>query len=126
VLAAADVTDVAITIARPASLSGVVRDRNGTVIDDASVYVFSTDRRAWTRPSWSVPQRVHEARTTPKGTYHAATLAPGEYFVVAVTKGQPEVWREPVFLEALAKTATTVKLSINQQRVIDLTAQPVR
>jgi protocatechuate 3,4-dioxygenase beta subunit len=127
VLGATDVTDVAITItARLASLSGVVRDATGAAIDDASVYVFSTDRRAWTRPSWSLPQRVHEARTGAKGAYRSAELADGEYFVAAVRKGQPDVWRDPSFLESLAKTAMTIKLSGGEQRTIDLTAQPVK
>jgi hypothetical protein len=73
-----------------------------------------------------LPQRVHEARTGAKGAYRSAELADGEYFVAAVRKGQPDVWRDPSFLESLAKTAMTIKLSGGEQRTIDLTAQPVK
>jgi hypothetical protein len=127
VLGAADIGDVMITVsAQNASVSGVVRAASGATAADASVYVFSTDTGAWTEPVWSVPQVIHEARGDERGAYRVDGLVPGEYFVAVVAKGEPETWRAPAFLAAMAKTAMKVTIGDREQRIINLAVRSPR
>jgi hypothetical protein len=119
-----DITDVVITIAdKPATLSGVVRDRQGTAIREGAVILFPAGRELWTRFGVDPPRiRV--------GTYfgtrgYQMTLPGGEYYAIAVELSQRHAWHDPRFFAAAAPLATRVTLAWGVQAVQDLTLRQV-
>jgi hypothetical protein len=103
----------------PSQLSGTVKDESGKPAPDATLYMFSTDRRAWTSAA-PVGGTTREVRPARNGSYQVA-MPPGEYFVVAVEATAQEGWRRAEVLDVLAKTASTVKIAVGQTVTLDLT-----
>jgi hypothetical protein len=121
-----DVSGVVMTFTRQAiRLSGAVRNRDGRPLQDASVFVYPTDRRLWSEFDAGRPG-VRSLRADRYGAYSVTSLQPGEFFVVAVSEGVPEEWQEQRFLESLVPFAERITLRANESRTVDLTATPAR
>jgi hypothetical protein len=96
-----DVTDVIITyVDTPSSIEGSVIGDDGASVSAAFVYVFPTDRRAWTNAG---VDSVQEIRTDEGGRYHVA-LRPGKYYLVS-TERPLERWRSVEDLNRLVPRA---------------------
>ncbi|HYN06780.1 MAG TPA: hypothetical protein VES67_05285 [Vicinamibacterales bacterium] len=120
-----DITDVVITITdKPATLSGVVRDRQGTVIRQGAVIVFPVERELWARFGVE-PPRIKMASYFGNRGYQIPFLPAGEYFVIALEASQPDAWHDPRFFAAAVPLATRVTLAWGAPAVQDLTIRQV-
>jgi protocatechuate 3,4-dioxygenase beta subunit len=118
----ADVTDRPIPLGtRAQSLANVevvitdrVTDLSGTVVDDrarpvggAMIIVFSSDRQQW----YPASRYLRRATAVQDGAFALTGIAPGRYFVSAVTAipaGAGDAWQDPQFLESLIPGASTI------------------
>jgi hypothetical protein len=111
----ADALEVTLTT-RTQEVSGVVTNARGELVTDSTVFVFAQDRElrfAGTR---------HSAigRPDQDGRYALATLAPGEYFAIAVDALDDNDLGNPDYLEALGARATTFTLREGEKKVLNL------
>ena len=102
---------------REARLAGTVRDDTGRAAAYATVYVFPTDRETWTNTQYG--SIAFELGSTRSGGYQTL-LRPGEYFAAAVATPLGDSWRRIEVLEALSKTAKTIKIGVGQAASLDL------
>jgi protocatechuate 3,4-dioxygenase beta subunit len=123
-----DVTDRALDFgvgaASTASAEVVVSSRGGAIVGrtigsadavaGSTIVVFPHDREKWFARS----RFVKVARPSREGVFRAASLPPGEYYVVATSAFDPATSREA--LERLVTRAATVSLSEAEERSVDL------
>jgi len=92
------------------SIAGHVTNAHAQPIDTYSVFVFPTDRKAWSGDS----RLVKFARPAPDGGFEVAGLPPGEYWVAAVDPIQDDQgardFARPEVLAFLSSRATRVML----------------
>lgn len=106
-----DFTDVTVTLVRESSvLAGTVRDDKGTVSKTAGVIVFPVESAQWSGYGFS-PPRIKSASVNTSGLYRFQNLPAGDYYVAAVDPSQLDDWKDPQFLQALARTATKTTMS---------------
>jgi hypothetical protein len=103
---------------RWSSLSGTVRGARGEADPEATVLLFTTDAQQWTDYGFT-PRRLRSASVTRQGSYSFSSVAPGEYYVVAVS-GEEAGWREPAYLQRLASIAEVVTVDDGEHRTLDL------
>jgi len=121
-----DVDDVVLALTdRPTEVSGAVTDRQGKPLPGASVFVISSDRRSW-KDLDVRPTRLVEVRPDQLGFYKVSGMAPGEYFILAVTGDVPEAWQNPSYIERLVAGAAAIQLTAGLMLPKDLVAQPGR
>jgi hypothetical protein len=101
-------------------LAGAIRDASGRLRPDASIYLFPTDRQAWTGAGGFGAAELREIRPNRLGVYRATMWRPGEYYIVAAVAGARPDWREASFLDGLAASAVVVPLASGDKRVLDL------
>jgi hypothetical protein len=120
-LGTSDRTEVTVLVSKQAAeISGVVRDRLGTVVGGASVYVFPIDRRQWSTMSIGLSTlRLRWARTDRGGTFTIPGIPPGQYFVLARSGFQPQ-WGADDVLSEFAKVAVRATVSGQERRILDL------
>jgi hypothetical protein len=106
-------------------LRGVTRGGAGMGDTAASVLVFPTDATAWTDYGLN-PRRLRSARTDRNGEYSFTSLPPGEYYAVSLPEEQTSDWRDPKFLERLARIASRVTIGEGEQRTLDLRTRVLR
>jgi protocatechuate 3,4-dioxygenase beta subunit len=104
---------------RPGQLSGSVEDAAGQPAPDATIYVFSTDRRKWANTTLGSGS-ARAIRPARNGRYQS-TLLPGEYFVAAVEVTAQVGWQRTDLLDRLAKVAKTVTIVVGHRVTLDLT-----
>jgi Carboxypeptidase regulatory-like domain len=123
--AGSDISGVVVTLAsKPVELSGVVRDRQGSVVRAGAVILFPVDRELWTRYGVT-PLRIRTATFFAAGGYQLPRLMAGEYFAIAVEPSQARAWIDPRFFAAAAPQATKVTLEWGVPAVQDLTLRRV-
>ncbi len=116
-LAAGASPDVVFTLSdRRPSLSGTVQDADARPAADATIVVFSTDRTSWPRAS----RRVRTARPATDGHYEIRDLPPGEYFVAAIRRMQPDAAQHPDLLERIAAEAVRVVVGEGEQKALNV------
>ena len=121
-----DITGVVVTLTDQAgAISGVVRDPSGQPAANAAVITFPTDRSRWTGYG-PQPTRLRATIPSSDGRYQMPTMQGGEYFVVAIDDELAERWKDPSFLETLARVATRVRLEWGERRTLDLMRQEVK
>ena len=131
-LGGADITDVptvfrrehdgqlqVVLTSRPAAIEGEVRGESGPAADEATVYVFSEDRRSW---SLSSPRTV-SSQMRENGRFAVEGLAPGRYYAIAIAR---DGFRMPLkageaFFELLSKEATPFVIGDDERRTVNLT-----
>jgi hypothetical protein len=121
-----DVTGVVVTVTdKTARLSGVVRDRSGALVPQATVVIFPADQSLWRRFGVT-PPRIKAAALSAKSSYELAGLPRGDYYVIAVDSAFGDAWQDPRFFPAaVAGAAERISLDWGQARVQDLTIRPV-
>lgn len=106
---------------RPSEMKGTVRDGAGNPDPRASVIVFPTDPIGWV-DTGSQPRRIRTSRTGKDGSFTIGPLPPGEYHVVAIEDSAPRSWQDPAYLEAIARSATQIRLGEGDSRSVMLTS----
>lgn len=101
---------------RHTELSGVLQTSIGQRASDCVIVVFSTDPQAWR----SLARRTRTVRPASDGNFLVRDLAPGEYFMAAVTDIDPDDLMTPAFFERLVPTAIRVVLNEGERRIQDL------
>lgn len=101
-------------------LSGTVTSAPGTPDPDALVVVFPADTRRW-REAIFQSRRVGHVRASSTGAFDMTFLAPGEYYVTAVSARYAMEWEDAGFLERLIPGATRITLRDGESRTVVLT-----
>jgi hypothetical protein len=99
-------------------LEGIVRDQNGSLADEAMVYVFAEDRRSWSLAS---PRTVY-SDVRPDGSFRVAGLAGGSYLAIAVARAGLRLPQSPreAFFELLSREATPFVIGDEERRTLEL------
>jgi hypothetical protein len=106
---------------RPSEMKGTVRAGSGNPDATASVIVFPADPASWV-DTGSQPRRIKTSRTGKDGSFTIGPLPPGEYYVVAIEDSAPRNWQDPAYLDAVARSATTVRIGEGDSRAVTLTS----
>ena len=102
----ADIADVVVTVTTSSTtVSGTVRETQGTQAGDGLVIAFPVEREQWTNYGFTSP-RILTARVGSDGRYSLSNLPAGDYHVVAVDVGLANAWRDPTMLDQLAAVAS--------------------
>jgi hypothetical protein len=119
-LGSTEVSGLVVTFGeRTNRVSGLVSDVAGAPDADAAVIVFPADSTTW-RESIFSSRRERKVLATSAGAYEIATLAPGDYYVAAVSARVSLRWQEPQFLERLIAGATRISLGVDDQKIVPL------
>lgn len=105
---------------RWSGISGVVHGAEAET-NAAIVLVFPTNSQSWE----SCPRRCRGASTNQQGKFGFGSLAPGDYYVVAVPEDQSDGWRDAKTLDSLARVATRVTILDGEHKTIDLEMRQV-
>ena len=106
---------------RPSEMKGTVRSGAGNPDATASVVVFPVEQASWV-DTGSQPRRIKTSRTGKDGSFKIGPLPPGEYYVVAIEDSVPRNWQDPAYLDAIARSATTVRVGEGDSRAVTLTS----
>jgi hypothetical protein len=122
----ADISGVVITFTdRWTGLSGVVHSAQGAPDPDACVLIFPTDSQKWMGYGRQA-RRLRSVRPDRSGAFGISSLPPDDYFVVAIPDEQSADWRDPKFLESLARIASVVSIGDGEHRTQNLRTLEVR
>jgi len=104
---------------RPAAIEGEVREESGPAAGEATIYVFSEDRRSW---SLSSP-RTASSEMRENGRFAIEGLAPGRYYAIAIAR---DGFRMPpkageAFFDLLSREATPFVIGEDERRTVNLT-----
>jgi hypothetical protein len=100
-----------------AEVSGTLMDGAGKPAPGFTILVFSTNREFWSQGARRLAPPTQPASD---GKFRVANLAPGEYFMAAVTDLEPGDWGDASFLEAVAAAAFKITLGEGERKVQDL------
>ena len=106
-----------VTLVSPAELSGTLYDGAGRPTSDLSMILFAADRAHWYQGSRRLRQPVRPASS---GRFSVSGLAPGEYYLAALTDFDPNDWYDPEFLEQVVPGAIKVTLTAGERKTQDL------
>jgi hypothetical protein len=106
---------------RPSEVKGTVRTGSGNPDATASVIVFPADPASGV-DTGSQPRRIKTSRTGKDGSFTIGPLPPGEYYVVAIEDSAPRNWQVPAYLDAVARSATSVRIGEGDSRAVTLTS----
>ena len=115
-----DVTGLVLTFSKtPTRLSGSIADANGAPDPNADVVVFPADATLW-REGVIHNRRARMMRATSTGTFEAFGLAPGEYYLAAVTDLEQGDWGDPGFMDQVAAASIKISLGEGEKKVQDI------
>jgi hypothetical protein len=99
------------------SVTGAVSNAKGEPVKEYTVVVFPEDPQKWaaTDSRW-----MATARPDQQGRFKIASLPSGSFLAIAVEYVAQGDWRDPVWLERAAKTATLFRLDEGATKVLDL------
>jgi hypothetical protein len=119
-LAGSDV-DVVVTLTRKVTtISGTVRDAQGSVAASGRVYVFARDetlRQPSLGPSTLSP--IRQVQSNPDGSFEFTRMTAGDYFVAYTTEPSDE-WGKSGFWRSLERTAVPVRIDLGETKTVDL------
>jgi hypothetical protein len=116
-----DVSGLVLTYSRTATrIAGTISGITGTTDAVTDVFVFSADGAAW-REGVFATRRVRRVKMTSAKAYEVGGMAPGEYYIAAVSTKFTANWQTPEFLERLTAGASRVRLGASEQKTLDLT-----
>jgi len=110
---------------RPATLTGHVRALTGAADSSATVLLFPVGYHI-RYGSGSPAQLFREARVATDGSFEFRTLAPAEYFVIAIDDAAADGWRAAASVPRLASVAERIRLGAGDQLTRELRTQTVR
>ncbi|HVD91036.1 MAG TPA: hypothetical protein VNC21_02090, partial [Vicinamibacterales bacterium] len=103
---------------RASSLEGTIKDRQGKIVDDYAVVLFSSNRADWIMES----SRTHIAYPRPDSRFRMDAVRPGRYWVVAIPRQRAGGW---IFtakgLDSIVNDATDIVIGDDERRVVELT-----
>jgi len=122
-LGSQDLTGVSITYRSTAatSLSGTARPRTGTDTAHVTVFLFPADRALWV-DNGNTSRRMLKSGVSQTGAYAFVGLPTGDYLAAATDAEPTFEWRDPVYLDLLARTAIAVSVATDTPKTQDLTA----
>jgi hypothetical protein len=119
-LDATDLAGVVLTFSSKASrVAGSVVDARGAVDAEADVIVFPADTTLWREGIFN-DRRVRLTHATSAAAFELAGLAPGEYFIAAVSARLTNDWQDSLFLDRLIAGATKFTLREAEDRTLQL------
>jgi hypothetical protein len=98
-------------------ISGVVTDARGSAVKDYVVVLFAQDRTRWLA---AFNRYFAIGRPADEGRFKVATLPPGEYYGIALSRADPSEWQDPEFLEGLRRQASTFSLAQGETKTLAL------
>ncbi len=102
---------------RLTTLAGLFSDQSGRPISDYSLIVFPTSPERWSQSSrWMRAP----SRPSSDGRFEFKGLPPGEYYLAAITKYDPQEWYTRPFLESVLPGAIKITLTEGQTTTQDL------
>jgi hypothetical protein len=104
---------------RKSELRGSVRSSTGDPDRNATILVFPADRTRWT-DFGKLARQFMSGRSNDEGQFVVPNVPGGSYYVVAVPDTDVGEWRTPEAMQALAGSATSVRMEPHSQRTIDL------
>ncbi len=120
-LGSSELTDLVITFGQATNgVSGTVTDASGDPDAFASVMVFPADSALWREGIVLHSRRTRTVKATSKGAFELSALAPGEYYIAAVTARVLASMQSPQFLERLIAGATRITLGAEGSRTVTL------
>ena len=121
-----DLTGVIVTLSNAnRRVSGTVADTKGAPDPDAQVVVFPADTAVW-REGIFHSRRVQRVRASSTGAFELTFLAPGDYYVTAVSSRHSLEWQDPLFLERLIPGATKITLADGDDKTMALVTFTVK
>lgn len=91
---------------KPTALAGVFQDGSGRAATDYFILLFPVDRAHWIPGS----RRIRSTRPGTDGAFNIRGIAPGEYYLAALTDLDANEANDPLLLSELIKTAARVTL----------------
>lgn len=113
-----DLTGVVVTFTdSPAEVTGTLYDGANRPTSDLSIVLFSADRAMW----FSGSRRVRPAaRPASDGRFTFAGLAPGDYYLAALTEVSAADLADPQFLELVIPAAVKISIAAGEKKTQDL------
>ena len=122
-LGTADIADIGVTMAKPARVSGVVRDAQKRPVPSAHVLVIPVDRNKWNDyPNFMSQFRIHRTLTNRHGLFDTPML-PGSYYVVALLT-VPEFWMQQAYFDSVVPSPARVELREGTSVDVAVTIRP--
>lgn len=119
-LESADVSGLVITLApTPARVSGSIIESTGATGAGTDVIAFPADSGAWREGTFN-GRRVQRVRATTARGFDIPRLAPGDYYIAAVSSRFTAQWQDPSFLERLIPGATRFSLAGSEKKHLSL------
>jgi hypothetical protein len=97
-------------------ISGRVQDAAGQPVAGFPIVVFPSDRALWISGS----RRIVTAKPASDGRYRISGLAPGEYYLCALTDLDPNDLYDPAFLDQIVSGAFKLSLAEGEKKTQDL------
>jgi Carboxypeptidase regulatory-like domain len=112
-----DVTGVEVELTnKVTTVSGTVKTSRGELSKEYTAIVFAQDKEKWTGNA-----RYQSAgRPDQDGRFKITGLPPGEYYVVAVDRLEPDQSRDPDFLERARSRAVSLSLREGETKTLEL------
>jgi len=115
-----DVTDLVVTFSRKATrVAGTIADSVGAPDADTAVVVFPADTALWREGVFN-NRRVRQMPATSSAAFEFNGLAPGDYYIAAISARISAGWQDPLFLERLVSGATKFTLAAEEDRTLAL------
>jgi protocatechuate 3,4-dioxygenase beta subunit len=111
------VSDVTVAFTdQTTELTGRLLNAEGMPISDLQILLFSTDRSHWNGA------RRLRGPTQPAndGTFRFLGVAPGDYYLAALSDVDPDELRDPAFLEQVAQSAIRISMAFGEKKRQDL------
>jgi hypothetical protein len=102
---------------RKTELTGTLLDQRGQPAPEFSVIVFGTNPAFWRQGSRWI---AAPTRPASDGRFTITGLPPGEYFLAALTRFDPQEWYTQAFLEEVVPGALRVALTEGETTVQDI------
>jgi hypothetical protein len=113
-----DLSNLVVTFSdAPSEVTGVLYDAANRPSSDLSMVLFSTSPDLWFDGSRHTRPPVRPASD---GRFTFSGLAPGDYFLAALTDVSPGDLANPQFLEQVAASAIKVSVSLGEKKIQDL------
>jgi len=114
--------NLAVTLGRSASITGVVTNLYGSV--PAYLYVFPVDRTMWIDTLQS--RRCLALRASRLGAFALRDLPPGEYAVLAADRYLGQTWWQPSSLDKVIALATRLSLVAGDVKTVTIAEVKIR
>ena len=93
-----------------AHAAGIAQMRAEMIVAEANVASYRpADQSLWV-DTGSQPRRIKTSRTGKDGSFKIGPLPAGEYYVVAIEDSAPRSWQDPAYLDAVSRSAQTVRI----------------